>query len=385
MTRLSHLKCHPFRVALLFVALVANASAAVLPIPAPPQLAAKSYLVLDADTGQIIAESNSADRVEPASLTKMMTAYLVSNEIVYRGLKPDETVLISKRAHAAIGSRTFLEPGSKVTVRDLMYGLVVQSGNDASIALAEHVAGSEEDFVSMMNQTAVQLGMKATSFANSTGLPHPDHYSTAQDLAVLARAVVRDHPDHYRLYSVKEFTHNEITQKNRNKLLLRDPTVDGIKTGHTSAAGYCLVASAKRGNMRLISVLLGARSEETRSSESLRALHYGFRFFENAQLSEAGKVLGTVRVWGGLVDEVPMGIDETRVITLRSGQKQTAKKEFDITPNLVAPVKRGQPIGKMLYFVEGELSAEMPVVALDDIQRGGFFKRSIDSMKRMLR
>jgi len=313
----------------------------------------------------------------------MMTAYLVSNEIRYRDLKPEDLVFVSRRAHKAIGSRTFLEPESQVSVRDLMYGLVVQSGNDASIALAEHVGGSEEGFASMMNQVAASMGMTSTNFANSTGLPHPDHYTTAKDLAILARAVIRDFPEHYRLYSVQEFTYNNIKQRNRNELLLRDDTVDGIKTGHTEAAGYCLVASAERDGMRLISVLLGARNADLRSTESMRALNYGFRFFETVSLATAGAELGHVRVWGGKKENIGMGIAENHHVTLKAGQKEILQREFDILSNLVAPVSSGQRIGKVDYKVDGELVAQLPLVALEEVARGGFFKRSWDSLRRM--
>jgi D-alanyl-D-alanine carboxypeptidase (penicillin-binding protein 5/6) len=360
-----------------------TAFAQALPIPAPPQLAATSYLLMDYDTGTVITEKDPDKRVEPASLTKMMTAYLVLGAIAQQGVKPDDLVFVSRNAHAAIGSRTFLEPESQVTVRDLMYGLVVQSGNDASIALAEHIGGSEEGFVSMMNQVAAQLGMKDTNFANSTGLPHPEHYSTARDLALLASVIIRDYPQHYRLYSVKEFTYNGIRQRNRNTLLLRDPSVDGMKTGHTESAGYCLVASAKRDNMRLISVLLGARNEELRSTESMKALNYGFRFYENVTLGEPGSKLGDVRVWGGVADAIDMGVERGHRLTLQSGQSEQLERSFQIQRGLVAPVSQGQTVGRIDYTLDGKLVAQLPLVALGDVQRGGFFKRSMDSLKRM--
>ncbi len=368
---------------LLCVVSPMTAFAQALPIPAPPQLAATSYLLMDYDTGTVITEKDPDKRVEPASLTKMMTAYLVLGAIAQQGVKPDDLVFVSRNAHAAIGSRTFLEPESQVTVRDLMYGLVVQSGNDASIALAEHIGGSEEGFVSMMNQVAAQLGMKDTNFANSTGLPHPEHYSTARDLALLASVIIRDYPQHYRLYSVKEFTYNGIRQRNRNTLLLRDPSVDGMKTGHTESAGYCLVASAKRDNMRLISVLLGARNEELRSTESMKALNYGFRFYENVTLGEPGSKLGDVRVWGGVADAIDMGVERGHRLTLQSGQSEQLERSFQIQRGLVAPVSQGQTVGRIDYTLDGKLVAQLPLVALGDVQRGGFFKRSMDSLKRM--
>jgi len=359
-------------------------SYAAMPIPAAPGLAAESYMLIDYNTGKVIAEHNSNDRLEPASLTKMMTAYLVSSEMKFRNLKPEDMVPVSTRAHEAIGSRSFLEPGSMVSVRDLMYGLVVQSGNDASIALAEHVGGSEEGFASMMNQMAQRLGMKDTNFVNSTGLPSPDHYTTARDMAVLARAVIRDHPNHYKLYSVEEFTFNGITQKNRNTLLLRDPTVDGIKTGHTSAAGYCLVASAQRGDMRLISVLLGARNEQLRSTESLRALNYGFRFFETIKLASANKELGSARVWGGLQDNVAMATRDDKFITLPTGQSAAISREMHLSRDLIAPITEGQEVGMLKVKLEDKLIAELPIVATQPVEQAGFVTRTSDKLRRLL-
>lgn len=355
-----------------------------MPIPAAPGLAAESYMVIDYHTGKVIAQRDAGKRLDPASLTKMMTAYLVSSEIKFRGLSPEETVPVSEKAHKAIGSRSFLESGSQVSVRDLMYGLIVQSGNDAGIALAEHIGGTEEGFVSMMNQMAQRMGMNDTHFANSTGLPSPDHYTTARDMAVLARAVIRDHPDHYKLYSVKEFTYNGITQKNRNKLLLRDPTVDGIKTGHTKAAGYCLVASAKRGDMRLISVLMGARNEQLRSTESLRALNYGFRFFETVKLATAQKKLGDARVWGGKADNVAMAVADDKFMTLQTGQSAAISREMHLARDLIAPIAAGQELGMLKVKVENELVAELPIVALQPVEQGGFFTRTADRVKRLL-
>ncbi len=357
---------------------------AAMPIPAPPGLAADSYILIDYRTGKVIAEHDSGKRVEPASLTKMMTFYLVSAEIKFRGLSPEEMVPVSNNAHKAIGSRSFLEPGSLVSVRDLMYGMVVQSGNDASIALAEHVGGSEEGFASMMNQMAQRLGMTDSNFVNSTGLPAPDHYTTARDMAVLARAIIRDHPDHYKLYSVKEFSYNGINQKNRNTLLLRDPTVDGMKTGHTNAAGYCLVASAERGNMRLISVIMGARNEQLRSTESLRALNYGFRFFETVKLASANKKLGDVRVWGGQADNVDIAVADDKFVTLPTGQSAAVSREMHLSRDLVAPIDAGQELGMLKVKVEDKLIAELPIVALQQVGQGGFFTRATDRFKRLL-
>jgi len=356
-----------------------------LPIPAPPALAAKSYLLLDYDTGTIITEKNPDEKLEPASLTKMMTAYIVSFQLKHGGLSPDEMVHVSRNAHKTKGSRTFLEPESMVSVRDLMFGLVVQSGNDASVALAEHIGGSEEGFVSMMNEMARRLGMEGTHYENSTGLPSPNHLTTARDLAILARAVIRDHPSDYKLYSVKEFTYNGIKQKNRNTLLLRDPSVDGMKTGHTKAAGYCLVASAKRGDMRLISILLGARNEQLRSTESIKALNYGFRFYETVKISEAGKKLGDIRIWGGQEENVPMAVATEHFLTLKTGQAEVLERDYRVTDSLVAPIAKGQKLGMVSFRLDDQILAELPLVALQPVEQGNVFRRASDSVKRLFK
>ena len=366
------------------VSAVAPSVSRAVPIPAAPGLAAESYLLLDYNTGKVIVEHNSNARLEPASLTKMMTAYIVSSEIKFRGLKPEDLVLISSKARNTIGSRSFLEEGSEVSIRDLMYGLVVQSGNDAGVALAEHIGGSEEGFVSMMNQMAQRLGMKDTLFANSTGLPADNHYTTARDMAALSRAVIRDHPNHYKLYSVREFTFNGIKQQNRNTLLLRDDSVDGIKTGHTDAAGYCLVASAKRGDMRLISVLLGARNEQLRSTESLRALNYGFRFYETVKLASASDTLGDVKVWEGAADNVSMAVKDDKYVTLPTGQSAGIEKELHLSRDIVAPVEQGQELGVMKVMLESKVLAELPIIATKPVERGGFFSRTTDKFKRLV-
>jgi D-alanyl-D-alanine carboxypeptidase (penicillin-binding protein 5/6) len=356
-----------------------------LPIPAPPALAAKSYLLLDYDTGTIITEKNADEKLEPASLTKLMTAYIVSFQLKHGGLSPDDKVFVSRNAHKTKGSRTFLEPESMVSIRDLMFGMVVQSGNDASVALAEHIGGSEEGFASMMNEMASRLGMDNTHYENSTGLPAPNHLTTARDLAKLARALIRDHPSLYKLYSVKEFTYNNIKQKNRNTLLLRDPSVDGMKTGHTEAAGYCLVASAKRGDMRLISILLGARNEQLRGTESIKALNYGFRFYETVKISDAGKKLGDIRIWGGARENVPMAVGSEHYLTLKTGQAEALERDYRVTSSLVAPIAKGQKLGMVSFRLDDQILAELPLVALEPIEKGSLFRRASDSIKRMLK
>jgi len=368
-----------------FAATSATAQVKPLPIPAPPALAATSYLLLDYDTGTVITDKNADELLEPASLTKMMTAYIVSFQLKNGGLNPDDMVRVSRNAHKTKGSRTFLEPESMVSIRDLMYGLVVQSGNDASVALAEHIGGSEEGFVSMMNEMAKRLGMTNTHYANSTGLPAPKHLTTARDLAKLARAVISDYPSHYKLYSVREFTHNGIKQKNRNTLLLQDDSVDGIKTGHTEAAGFCLVSTAKRGDMRLISVLLGARNEQLRSTESLKALNYGFRFYETVKLLESGKKLGDIRVWGGKQEYAPMSVAGENFITLKAGQADVLERDYRVTSSLVAPIEKGQKLGIVSFRLDDQIVAELPLVAMESVARGNFFRRTSDSIKRMFK
>ncbi len=368
-----------------FIYATANGEVKPLPIPAPPALAAESYLLLDYNTGTVITEKNADEPVEPASLTKLMTAYITSFQLKHGGLSPDDMVHVSRTAHGTEGSRTFLEPESMVSIRELMFGLVVQSGNDASVALAEHIGGSEEGFVSMMNEMAKRLGMKNTHYENSTGLPAENHLTTARDLSILARAVIRDHPDLYKLYSVEEFTYNGIKQKNRNTLLLRDPTVDGMKTGHTKSAGYCLVASAKRGNMRLISILMGARNEQLRSNESIKALNYGFRFFETVKIAEAGKKLGDIRIYGGSEEDVPMAVASEHFLTLKSGQADVLQRDYRVTSQLVAPIAKGQKLGMVSFRLDDQILAELPLVALEPVEKGSLFRRASDSIKRMFK
>ncbi|MDQ7072703.1 MAG: D-alanyl-D-alanine carboxypeptidase family protein [Gammaproteobacteria bacterium] len=276
---------------------VGIANAAITPNPTPPKVAAKSYILQDFASGRVIAEHNSDQRLPPASITKLMTAYVVSHELDAGNIKLDDEVLISEKAWRMVGSRSFIEVNTKVPVEALLRGMIIQSGNDAAVALAEHIAGSEETFAQMMNQYAQQLGMFNTNYRNATGLPDPDHYTTAKDIAILSTAIIRDFPDHYKWYAEKEYTYNNITQHNRNKLLWRDSTVDGLKTGHTEEAGYCLAASAKRSGMRLISVVLGTRSENARTQETQKLFNYGFRFFETHDLYQAGHKVTSSKVW----------------------------------------------------------------------------------------
>jgi D-alanyl-D-alanine carboxypeptidase (penicillin-binding protein 5/6) len=362
-----------------------NLLASDLPAPAAPKVSAKSYILQDYDSGNVLAQVNANSRVEPASITKLMAAYVIFGEIEAGRLKLTDEVIISKKAWRMQGSRTFVEVNSKVPVEVLLKGIIVQSGNDATVALAEHVAGSEDTFVSLMNQNAQQMGLSGTNFANSTGLPHPEHYSTAQDIATLSRHVIREHPQFYSYYSLKEFVYNGIPQYNRNKLLWRDKTVDGIKTGHTDSAGYCLASSAKRGDMRLIAVVLGDKSEEARASSSRALLNYGFRFFEGRKLYKAGQALKNIRVWKGEHENLALGISEDLHITYPVGSYKKLKATIDIRPDIAAPVKKGQQLGTLNISLDTAIIAETPLVALQTIEEGGFWRRSIDGIKLMFK
>jgi D-alanyl-D-alanine carboxypeptidase (penicillin-binding protein 5/6) len=306
-------------VLLLLAVAVSAPQAAPSTIPSPPKLAATGYVLMDYQSGQILADNKAEQRLEPASLTKMMTAYVISQELASGHIALTDKVLVSEKAWRMPGSRMFIEVGSEVTLEKLMKGLIIQSGNDASVALAEYVAGSEDSFVPLMNAQAERLGLKNTHFANSTGLPHEDHYTTPRDMALLAAAIIRDFPDHYNWYSEKSYKYNNISQNNRNLLLFRDESVDGLKTGHTEAAGYCLVASAKRREMRLISVVMGTKSEKARAQESQKLLNYGFRFFETHRLYTAGQELKQMRVWKGESEALKLGLSSELYVTVPRG------------------------------------------------------------------
>lgn len=353
------------------------------PLPAPPQLAADSYILFDHTSGEVLAAQDPDKRIEPASLTKMMTAYIVSEEIKRGSITLDEPVLITAEAQAMPGSRMFIEADKLVSVGDLLKGLIIQSGNDASVALAEHVAASERGFVDMMNRTAQTMGMSGTSFANSSGLPHPDHYTTANDLSIIASAIIREHPETYKLYSQREFTFNDITQKNRNTLLWRDESVDGMKTGHTEAAGYCLVASAVRDNMRLVSIVLGAGSDKSRIAESQRLLNYGFRFFRTQRIYSAGEQISTTRIWMGADDELALGVEEDLYLTLPRESFETLSSRMEVNAYVRAPMKIGQPLGRTVLTVDGEVISDVPLLALKNVEKGGVFKRMRHSVQRL--
>jgi len=350
-------------------------------IPSPPSIAAKSFLLIDFNSGHVLAEKDSNQRVEPASLTKIMTGYVVINELKNDNISMDDMVTISHKAWKMPGSKMFIEVGKQVSVRDLIKGMVIQSGNDASVALAEMVAGSEEVFAQLMNKYAQSIGMTNTNYVNATGLPHKDHYTSAHDLALLTKALITEFPEEYKWYSEKKFTFNGITQYNRNKLLWQDPTVDGLKTGHTESAGYCLVASALRDETRLISVVLGATGADKRVQETQKLLNYGFRFFETHKLYSAEQRLNDAVVWEGTRDLIGVGTAQDLYVTIPRGQYKNLIIESTIQPELTAPIQKGQPLGTIQISLSDKVIAERPLVALSDIEEGSFFKKLIDQIK----
>ncbi len=359
----------------------APAQAPAQPIPAPPAVAARAHVLMDFHSGDTLAQNNADQRMEPASLTKLMTAYAVFKELASGKIKLTDQATISEKAWRMEGSRTFVKVNTKVGLEDLLKGMIVQSGNDATVAVAEHAAGSEQSFVALMNQHAKGIGMEHSHFTNSTGLPDPELYVTAADMAKLARALIREFPEYYKWYSVKEFTYNGITQYNRNKLLWRDIGVDGVKTGHTDSAGYCLVASAKHDDMRLISVVLGAESENSRAKESEQLLNYGFRFYETHALYAAGKTLSTVRVWKGVGRELPLGLSEEIYVTVPRGQYKNLTAALEVDMRIVAPVRKGGRHGAVKVSLGDKVLAERPLVALQDVAQGGWWRRLVDTVK----
>ena len=356
-----------------------------VPTPPAPTLDAKSWVLMDYATGQILAGNNADERVEPASITKMMTGYIVSAELAAGKIKLDDPVLVSEHAWRAggagtDGSTTFLKVGSQVPLKDLLYGMIIQSGNDAAIALAEHIAGSEDTFASLMNEYAAKLGMTGTHFVNATGLPDPNHYSTARDIAVLARHVIHDYPNEYKIYAIKEFEWNGITQHNRNALLWRDPSVDGLKTGHTKEAGFCLTTSAKRGDQRLIAVVMGTPTDKQRADDNQILLNYGFRFFETHKLYDADKPLTTPELWRGAQNTLPLGVAEDVLVTLPRGRYNDLKASLKLPGRLIAPYKKGQQVGTLSVSLDGKMLVNRPLVALADAPEAGFFGRLSDSI-----
>jgi D-alanyl-D-alanine carboxypeptidase (penicillin-binding protein 5/6) len=351
-----------------------------MPIPAAPALSANSYILVDFNSGDLLVESNPDMRVEPASITKVMTSYVVFTELAAGNIKLTDMVSVSENAWRTGGSRMFIDPSMEVTIEQLVKGMVVQSGNDASVALAEHLAGTEEAFAGLMNHYATQLGMTNSHFMNATGLPHEDHYTTARDVATLSIALIKAFPEYYHWYSEKEFSFNNIRQHNRNNLLWRDPAVDGLKTGHTEAAGYCLAASAMRDGMRLVSVVLGSGSESSRINESQSLLNYGFRFFETIQLYKAGQELAQGRVWKGEVDQIRLGIRDELFVTIPRGRYEDLDARVEMRPELIAPIAEGEEVGQISIRLEDAEIANRGLIALETIPEAGFFGRAWDGM-----
>lgn len=352
-------------------------------LPSGPDLKASSYLLVDYHSGAVLVSKNKDKQVEPASITKLMTAY-----VIYSGLKKgtislDDNVLISEKAWKMEGSRMFVEAGKKVPLKRMLSGLVIQSGNDAAVALAEHIAGSEAAFVARMNESAKELGMNSTHFMNATGWPAENHYTTASDIVKLTRALIKNFPVHYKLHAKKSYSYNGIKQYNRNKLLWRDKTVDGVKTGHTKSAGYCLVASAKRNDMRLISVMLGTKSEKERADFSQELIEYGFRFFETDKLYNGGSVLVEARIWKGTKKTVPSGVIDDLYVTVQKGHYSKLRGLMELNTSLDAPIKRGDVVGKAI-IKDGEIIVgEIPLLALDAVDAGGFWSKVTDSVQKL--
>jgi len=363
------------------VASTASAGITPPPIPAPPQVQAKGYILLDYVSGQTLAATTENERLEPASLTKLMSAYAVFHALKDGRIKLTDMVTISPHARAQEGSRMFVDVGTQVSVENLIQGLIVQSGNDATVALAEHVAGSEPVFVDLMNQYAQQLGMVSTHFQNSPGLPGPEHYTTARDIAVLSRALIKNYPEYYKYYSQRQFTWNKITQPNRNGLLDRDSTVDGLKTGHTESAGYCLVSSARRESMRLVSVVMGSPSVRAREDASSALLNYGFNFYQTRQLYPNKTSVMTVKVWKGETNEVPLSVVEDIYTTLPRGQENMLSAAADVPDPLFAPLSPGKAAGQLRITLGDKVIGTFPLHPTQEVAEAGFFGRLADDMK----
>ena len=375
---------YPLAIALITIAVLlptASVSAAEpIVVPSPPAVAASSYLLIDAETGKVLAENNSRQSVPPASLTKILTAYIAEIEIEAGRISLSDEVPISVNAWQTPGSRMFVREGTTVSLDMLLRGIIIQSGNDASVAVAEHVAGSESAFADMMNKQAELLGMTGSHFMNGTGLPDDEHYTSAWDLSLLTRALIARFPEHYALYSERSFLFNDIEQPNRNRLLWRDKTVDGVKTGHTEAAGYCLVASAVRDNMRLISVVMGTDSEEARMRESQKLLAYGFRYFETQELYAAGVPLKTAQLWYGEESTIELGVADSVRLTVPRGQYENLKAELEVARVIEAPISAGDPFGELVLTLGEEVVYRTPLVALQDAEEAGLFGRMADAL-----
>jgi serine-type D-Ala-D-Ala carboxypeptidase (penicillin-binding protein 5/6) len=363
-----------------FTAAGQQPAAMLPPVPAAPAIPARGYILLDFNSGEVLAEKDADQPMDPASITKLMTAYVVFSELRKGEMGLEDLVTISERAWRTGGSRTFIEVGTRVRVEDLVRGMIIQSGNDASVALAEHTAGTEAAFAELMTEYARRLGMNNTNFQNATGLPAENHYSSARDIAILASAIIREFPQFYQFYSEREFTFNNITQRNRNQMLWRDPTVDGMKTGMTDGAGYCLVSSAQRDGMRLISVLLGTSSAKTRADATQSLLNWGFRFYESHRLYAAGQPVTTARLWKGDVDELDVGLSEDLWVTVPRGRYDLMQASLELESPLVAPVSAGNAVGHLRVSLDERMLAERALYPLADSQEAGFLRRAMHSV-----
>jgi len=360
---------------------LAQAQSPLPPIPDPPSIDARGYLLIEQSSGQVLASKNADEPLEPASLTKLMTAYVLFHELASGKVQLSDMVTISEKAWRTQGSRMFIEVGKQVSVEDLMQGMIVQSGNDASVALAEHVAGSEATFAAMMNEYANRLGMSSTQFNNATGLPTDNHITTATDIGRLARAIIEEFPRYYGWYSQKSFRYNGISQNNRNALLWRLDWVDGLKTGMTDAAGYCLVSSGEQQGMRLVSVVMGSSSAKARANASQSLLGYGFRFYERHELFAQDAPIAKARVWKGEFEQVDLGLNKALSAVVPAGRRELLSAEMDLNTNIMAPVSTSQELGQVRIMLDGEVIAREPLRALRDVPEGGFFDRMLDEIQ----
>ena len=366
--------------AISLIVIVSIAQSQTITTPPPPSVDADSYLLMDYNSEKLIVEHNINKQVEPASITKMMTAYVVFSELKSGHLNLTDKVTVSEKAWRTGGSKMFIEVNKKISVDDLIHGMVIQSGNDACVALAEHIAGSEETFADLMNQHAKKIGMKNSHFMNATGLPMDNHKITAFDAAKLAKAIIVNFPEFYKIFSQKEFTFNKITQHNRNTLLWRDPSVDGFKTGHTEAAGYCLVSSAKRNGMRLIAVVMGTKSQKARADESQKLFNYGYRFFETNLLYKARQKRVSIEVWKGEKEKIDLGLAQDLYITIPKGQYKNLKAKVDLPNHLIAPISQNYPIGKLNINLNNQLVTSKKLITLQAVNEGGLWTRMTDGI-----
>jgi serine-type D-Ala-D-Ala carboxypeptidase (penicillin-binding protein 5/6) len=353
-------------------------------IPSAPDLKTSSHFLQDFHSGETLASRNPDLRVEPASLTKIMTSYVIFQELKNDNLQLTDLAQVSEKAWKTEGSRMFIEVNTKVSIEKLLHGMIIQSGNDASVTLAEHIAGSEKTFASLMNRYAKQLGMNSSHFMNSTGLPHKDHYTTARDMALLTRSMIKHFPNYYRWHAIKKYTYNKITQYNRNKLLWRDDRVDGVKTGFTKSAGYCLIGSALQDKMRLISVVMGADSSKARVEETRKLINYGFRFFETHKLYDSGQLLSKARIWKGEQKIVSLGTDQAVYVTIPRGQYQNLKPAITIAEPLIAPIQQSSPHGQIQIILGQEVLSKTPLIALQNIAEGSLIDRLTDHIKLLV-